>query len=149
MMVVIASLLVLVCLAGAEASAQSVTVLHSFQVTDGRSAGQLMQASDGFLYGTTSDDASSVFRLDRNGGNFETIHSFTDVEEEGEHPMAPLMEGTDGFLYGTTYVGGQYSAGTAFKLRKDGAAFEVSVTLHPARRFTFSMELERSRPDPA
>ena len=34
-------------------------------------------------------------------------------------------------------------------LDADGATFEVSVTLHPAGRFTFSMELERSRPDPA
>ena len=108
-----------------EADGSNYSVLHTFANPGEGQTTSLMLASDGFLYGTTADDASSVFRLDRNGGNFETIHTFTDVEEDGEHPMAPLIEGTDGFLYGTTYGGGQYSAGTTFKLRKDGSAFQV------------------------
>ncbi len=100
-------------------------VLHTFANPSEGQTTSLMLASDGFLYGTTGDDTRSVFRLDKNGGNFETLHTFTDVEEDGGDPLAPLMEGRDGFLYGTAAGGGQYSAGTAFKLRKDGSAFEV------------------------
>ena len=108
-----------------EADGSNYSVLHTFDIPGGGQTTSLMLASDGFLYGTTGADARSVFRLDRNGGNFETLHTFTDVEEDGGDPMAPLMEGTDGFLYGTAAGGGQYSAGTAFRLRRDGSAFEV------------------------
>ena len=108
-----------------ETNGSNYSVLHTFAIPGEGQTTSLMLASDGFLYGTTGADARTVFRLDRNGGNFETLHTFTDVEEDGGDPMAPLMEGTDGFLYGTAAGGGQYSAGTTFKLRKDGSAFEV------------------------
>jgi uncharacterized repeat protein (TIGR03803 family) len=66
--------------------------------------------------------------------NFAIIKSFGVPENSGVRPEAGLIEGTDGLLYGTTFLGGASpsnsnytSAGTVFRIRKDGTAF---TTLH-------------------
>ncbi|MEP6994647.1 MAG: choice-of-anchor tandem repeat GloVer-containing protein [Acidobacteriota bacterium] len=104
-----------------DADGSNYSVIHAFS---GSIPYGLTLASDGFLYGVTADSLESVFRLATDGSDFETLHTFTDADE-GEGPLGPLIEGSDGFLYGTAVIGGQYSLGTAFKLRKDGSSFQV------------------------
>ena len=97
-----------------------VTLLHSFSgPPDGYIPNEgLIQASDGYLYGTTSDGGSSnlgtVFRID-SSGNLVTLHSFSGPD--GSHPTGGLIQGTDGFLYGVT---GPASTGTIFRTDLSG-----------------------------
>ncbi len=120
--IIAAVALLFVCCLASTASAQSVTVLHNFNVTDGRNAGQLMQASDGFLYGTTQlygpSGAGTIFRLDPATGQMTILHAFNGTD--GSAPQSPLVQAPDGFLYGTTASGGQFQSGTAFKINPAG-----------------------------
>lgn len=89
-------------------------VLHSFDGADGEfpQAG-LMQATDGYLYGTTSPAFTSsscpgvscgtVFRISL-AGALETVHTFSGTD--GSVPVGGLMQSTNGVLYGTTEMGG-------------------------------------------
>jgi uncharacterized repeat protein (TIGR03803 family) len=81
----------------------------------------LIEASDGALYGTTygsgTNDAGTVFRINLDGTGYKVLHAF-DVGGGG-NPWAGLLEGRDGALYGTTYLG------QVFKLNKDGTGYTV------------------------
>jgi uncharacterized repeat protein (TIGR03803 family) len=83
--------------------------------------GGLMQAPDGFLYGTTlrggSNDKGTVFRISTSG-DFSIIHSFGG--QDGENPEGTLVLGADGNLYGTTLQGGSSGRGTVFKITTSG-----------------------------
>ena len=94
----------------------------------------LFEASDGVLYGTASrggvpnaGEASGngvVFQLNKDGTDFRIVHDFTDLDApKGANPYARLVQGSDGVLYGTTTEGGEYSAGTVFKINRDGTGF--------------------------
>ena len=98
------------------------SVIRAFVVGEGNPI-SLMLASDSFLYGTT-EDGNIVFRLGRNGQDFKILHTFIPADD-GSAAVGPLIEGADGWLYGTAGLNGPYSGGTAFRLRKDGASFEV------------------------
>jgi uncharacterized repeat protein (TIGR03803 family) len=79
----------------------------------------LMQASDGYFYGTTvfgGDPSCSVstytgcgtiFKMDSNG-NFTTMHEFSGGIEGGV-PFSSLIQATDGDFYGTATAGGDPS----------------------------------------
>ena len=91
-------------------------VLHSFTGSDGATPrAEVLQASDGWLYGTTEkggvSDGGTVFRMRTNGSDFAVLHHFTGAF--GFFPQAPLVEGKDGLLYGSTPYG-------LFKMSKDG-----------------------------
>ena len=86
-------------------------MLHSFNGTNGATPrAELLQASDGWLYGTTekggTSDGGTVFRIQPDG------HGFTVLRNLGPS-LAPLVEGRDGLLYGSTPAG-------PFKMSKDG-----------------------------
>jgi uncharacterized repeat protein (TIGR03803 family) len=109
------------------------TALYSFLGgSDGMNPnGDLIQASDGNFYGTTTyggtdgvvSDEGTVFRVTPEG--VETVlHSF--VGTDGANPAAGLVEGTDGNLYGTTNGGGSGDNGTAFRITPAG----VLTVLH-------------------
>ena len=68
--------------------------------------GGVMQASDGFFYGTTESGYGSVFRMDA-AGNFTVMHRFDPYASDGWRPVSGLIEGRDGFLYGTAPSGGR------------------------------------------
>ncbi len=77
----------------------SLTIIHSFSGTDGNGifpSGPLVQGTDGFLYGTTSD-GGGAFRMDT-AGNLTLLHAITDSNEV----LAGLIQATDGAFYGTT-----------------------------------------------
>jgi uncharacterized repeat protein (TIGR03803 family) len=120
------------------------TVLHSFtgyeNGEDGSSPQGLAEGSDGALYGTTriggrpSGDlyplgSGTVFKVNKDGSGYRVLHCFPGLSGDGVAPWAGLVEGRDGALYGTTLEGGAKSAGTVFKLSKDGGGYRVLHSL--------------------
>jgi uncharacterized repeat protein (TIGR03803 family) len=105
------------------ASAQTVTVLHSFDGTDGADPQNvtLAQGRDGNLYGTTSlgglEDGGTVFRI-APSGSFSTIYKFSCAE--GCEPLVAPVLGPNGLFYGTAPSGGSLDIGTAFSLSANG-----------------------------
>jgi len=98
-------------------------------------AAGLIQASDGYLYGTCMYGGAygfgSIYRLDK-PHHVHHVHSFAAPgANEGAVPQARLLQASDGMLYGTTSVG--YGTddvfGTIFRVDSTGA-FE---TLHRFR----------------
>ena len=89
--------------------------LHSFNFADGALPyGNMMQGSDGALYGTTyvggSAGLGTVFRVTL-AGELTTLHSFHGAD--GTHPRSAVIQGSDGALYGTTADGGTTTTGGA------------------------------------
>jgi uncharacterized repeat protein (TIGR03803 family) len=74
------------------------SVVHAFSGSDGQQPyGTLTQASDGNIYGTTTDGGAfgygTIFTMGRNG-TFRIVHSFD--HSDGAYPLGKLIEGTDG-----------------------------------------------------
>ncbi len=108
----------------------TLTILHSFgdgTVTNDGSGPEanLIQASDGFFYGTTSTGGSAnkgtVFKITPKG-LLVIMHSFGDgtVTDDGAQPFASLVQGSDGNFYGTTFQGGSANFGTVYKITPGG-----------------------------
>lgn len=101
--------------------------LHEFTDLEGyEPAGNLLEASDGKLYGACrfGDTHSGIlYRLDKNGSNFQVILRFDGVID-GNSPMGSLIEDASGVLYGTTFYSFQVG-GTVFKVNKDGTGYQV------------------------
>ncbi len=102
----------------------TLTTLYSFgsQATDGSSAqAELIQATDGNFYGTTSEGGTNghgtVFKITP-GGTLTTLYSFNGTD--GSFPEARLIQATDGNFYSTTDVGGASNFGTVFKITPGG-----------------------------
>jgi len=105
----------------------ALTTAHLF--TDGSdgafpSAG-LMQAKDGYLYGTASgggtDYSGAIFRMAPGGATVTPLYSFTDGDD-GANPVAGLAQGANGFLYGTALNGGTNYYGTIFRIASGGTS---------------------------
>ncbi len=111
----------------------TLTTLFNFDESDGElPISKVAQATDGELYGTTSQGGLSnecsqgcgtVFKMTITG-DLTTLHSFNGADGQG--PSAGLAEGTDGSFYGTTPGGGDFANGTVFKITPQGAL----TTLH-------------------
>jgi uncharacterized repeat protein (TIGR03803 family) len=87
--------------------------------------GGLIQASDGKLYGSTTDTIfggsigptrGSIFRISAEG--LTTV--FTFYGTNGAYPAGSLLAAQDGALYGTTSFGGAFTNGTVFKITTTG-----------------------------
>ena len=87
----------------------ALTTLYSFSngADGGHVAAGLVQASDGYFYGTTYKGGASgngtVFRITANG-SLTTVLSFN--QANGALPLAELVQDAAGVLYGTTSSGG-------------------------------------------
>lgn len=85
------------------------TVLHNVNgTTDGTGpAYGLVQATNGTLYGITSDISmgldGTIFSV-TTSGTFTTLYTFTGGTDGG-NPLSPMRQHTNGLLYGTTDVG--------------------------------------------
>ena len=102
-------------------SSGTLTTLYSFGSQSGDGSvpvGGLVQATDGNLYGTTSQGGSynlgTIFKITP-GGTLTTVHNFNSTD--GASPSTTLLQGSDGNLYGTTTSGGVYGLGTVFRLQ--------------------------------
>jgi uncharacterized repeat protein (TIGR03803 family) len=96
------------------------TKLYSFGNGDdgSRPWAALIQATDGNLYGTTSDGgygSGTVFAITP-GGTLTTLYSF--FYYEGATPYAALLQASNRQLYGTAASGGQYGYGAVFVLER-------------------------------
>jgi uncharacterized repeat protein (TIGR03803 family) len=88
----------------------------------------VIEASDGRLYGRTcsggTNDANSIFRLNKDGSAYRLLHSFTgNLQFQGDS-FSGLIEGSDGLIYGTTYFEGATGEGSVFRISKDGSGFQ-------------------------
>ena len=105
------------------------TTLHSFNGNDGQwPLAALIEASDGYFYGTTSEGANNgvagtVFKISSSGA-FSTVYSFCSQTgcTDGASPYGGVIQGTDGNFYGTTDNGGDLNCqcGMAFMLTPQG-----------------------------
>ncbi|MFL6351108.1 MAG: choice-of-anchor tandem repeat GloVer-containing protein [Bryobacteraceae bacterium] len=118
-------------LAIGRADAETVTILHSFSVSDGSqpSVG-LIRDSAGNLYGTTSSggpsDYGTIFKLDSSGNNYTVLHNFGSVPNDGSQPYGALILDSAGNLYGTTNSSRGFSGfGTVFKLDTSGNNYTI------------------------
>lgn len=109
------------------------TVVHAFASADeGRDPTDLLEGSDGWLYGSTAFGGSAgnprwgtVFKLRPDGSGYQILRAFSIAPEEGGQVYG-LMEGSDGALYGTCAGGGIAPGGngTLFRLSNDGTGSE-------------------------
>jgi uncharacterized repeat protein (TIGR03803 family) len=99
------------------------SVLHTFSGPDGINPfGQLVQGTDGYLYGTTLDGGAhgvgTVFKISTEG-DFTLLYTFDGTH--GAHPFAGgLTQGYDGNFYGMASQGGASGAGLLFKITPGG-----------------------------
>jgi uncharacterized repeat protein (TIGR03803 family) len=105
-------------------STGTLTPLHSFaSASDGANpAGQLVQWTNGVLYGTASaggEGFGTVFTITP-GGVFSNLYSFTNGID-GAAPSAGLALGPDGNFYGATSSGGPSGGGGLYKITPQGA----------------------------
>ena len=104
------------------------TVLHSFAggAKDGASPGFATPVMDkkGNLYGATFNGGPSdngvVYKLSQTG-RLTLLHSFAGGQKDGCNSYGTLARDTDGTLYGTTVECGSFSAGTVWKVTKEGS----------------------------
>lgn len=91
----------------------ALTVLHTFDGTDGTGVqDRLAEGDDGWLYGTSlgggNNNGGTLYRLSKDGQQFEVLHMFT--PQEGTSPRSGPIFGSDGRLYGTVSGNGGPSA---------------------------------------
>lgn len=93
---------------------------------------RLLQASDGLLYGTTTQGGSQgfgvLFRINKNGTGYTQISDFANYRET-RGPKAALIESNDGFLYFPNEIAG--SGGTITRIKKDGTELFVLIDFYP------------------
>ena len=84
-----------------------ITYIHSFQLADGNGIfpnGYLIQASDGFLYGTTREEAAegggTLWKIKTDGTGFQVVAQLPNFETHS----GPI-QGADGNFYGTEDIG--------------------------------------------
>jgi uncharacterized repeat protein (TIGR03803 family) len=104
--------------------------------------GGLIQAHDGQLYGTTEfslEGPSTVFTVTTDG-QLSTLASLGDFSTGG------VVQGADGALYGVTETGGEFGAGSVYRLELGGgtpvtfASFDRSNGDFPVARPTLTAD---------
>jgi uncharacterized repeat protein (TIGR03803 family) len=105
----------------------ALTTLYSFCALDQRADGGtpqagLVQATNGNLYGTTSDYGANyggtIFTITPSG-TLTTLYSLNPLTD-GTTSVGSLLQATDGNFYGTTSFTGDHGGGTAFKITPSG-----------------------------
>lgn len=105
--------------------AGSETVLYVFGASgDAQDPyGSLLQASDGNFYGLSvhggANGAGALFMITPQGTE-SLLWSFGSAAD-GQGPFGSLIQGSDGALYGMTASGGDYGAGTVFRISLAGS----------------------------
>ena len=83
----------------------------------------VVQFSDGFLYGTTSqvtNGGGTIYRISL-AGKMSTEYEFSAVvnntNTDGASPYAGLLYASDGYMYGVTSAGGSNGGGTIYQFK--------------------------------
>ena len=110
--------------------AQTFNLLLYFNGTDGAtSCGTLVEATNGYFYGTTFGGGAygqgTIFKMTPSG-TLTTLYSFESTD--GAYPFAGLVQASGRDFYGTTVYGGLSNAcafsypgcGTVFKINQNG-----------------------------
>ena len=116
------------------AQAVDLTVLHTFSKrgTDGAFAPGDVTVDGTTIYGMTRDGGGNdlgtgtVFKMNTDGTGFQTLRSLTYTTDGGAPYGALTKSGST--LYGMTSAygpGGNYTAGTVFKMNTDGSNFTM------------------------
>jgi uncharacterized repeat protein (TIGR03803 family) len=102
------------------------TTLYFFSldgVTGDFPYGQLVEGTDGNIYGTTIYGGVTyqgvAFRITPDGA-LTVLRNFGSDPSDGTHPWGGLVQGQDGNFYGTTHDGGANGAGTVFRMTPEG-----------------------------
>lgn len=94
-----------------------------------RGFGQLMEDSNGILYGTLSEggpfQAGGVFQINLDGTGFNVLQSFSFDTASSPSPLGGLVMASNGRLYGTSANGGLEFKGTVFSINPDGSDYEI------------------------
>jgi uncharacterized repeat protein (TIGR03803 family) len=119
--------IVLLCgLWPAAAFSQALEVVADFGAPEGMEPyGGLVEARDGYFYGTTASGGigfGTIFRVDLTG-TVETLFLFSGAN--GNRPEGALLQASDGLLYGTTRLGGSSLKGTIFKFNPANGVFTL------------------------
>lgn len=128
------------------------SILYSFgtSVSDGVTPmASLVQASDGYLYGTTANgganacsmsggthNCGTLFRTSLSGAT-TVLHSFGDSISDGIGPQGALTQGPGGVLYGTTSSGGGGRCGSFFGC---GTVFKVTLSGELSIVYAFALD---------
>jgi uncharacterized repeat protein (TIGR03803 family) len=119
------------CIFKIDSSGSNYAILRSLGGTgsDGENPGaRVIEGSNGVLYGSTvnggSDCYGVIYRIEKSGSNYTILKHFSASGGDARQPSG-LLEGSDGLLYGTTGRGGASDGGTVFRIRKDGAAYQI------------------------
>ena len=103
--------------------------------------GALMQASDGNLYGLTSDDGANysgtLFQYNYLTNSYVVMKDLPDSSWPGG---CSLMQATDGNLYGMTTSNGTYYSGTLFQYNYNTNTYTVEKNL-PAGAYPYGSTL--------
>lgn len=103
------------------------TKLHEFTDAEGYNpAGKLLEGSDGKIYGVCNiggpTNTGCIYRMDKNGANFQVIYNFSDFEG-GYFPVGDLVEGSGGVLYGMVMQGNNGSG--VFRVNLNGTGYTL------------------------
>ncbi len=122
---------------GAQAQSYTEAPIYGFNSGTGGNepVSNLIQAGDGYLYGTTYEGGSAtacagygcgtIFKVLPDGKNYTVLYTFKD-NGDGAQPYAAPIEGSDGNFYGTTYGTTGTDAGSVYQLTPGG----TYTTLH-------------------
>jgi uncharacterized repeat protein (TIGR03803 family) len=112
------SLITLVASVSPTAHAQTFTVIHTFESTQGSHPFGATTIRGGSLFGTTAGDLDkpgSVYQLSPMGSNWLAV-PLALFYLDGHGPMGNADFGPDGHVYSTTQLGGMHGAGSIFNL---------------------------------
>lgn len=103
------------------------TNLHTFTFPNECHSSNLVQASDGNLYGTLANctlagSVGCVYKISTKGV-FKEIHGFSFTTGEG--PCTGMIQGKDGKLYGATNQGAANGSGNIYKMTPAGVAADL------------------------
>ncbi len=108
------------------------TILHQFSGgSDGANPyGDLIQDSEGNIYGTTTTGGTTgfgtVFEVDSQG-QYSMLYTFSGPPLDGSSPNGALIRDQAGNLYGATFSGGTSNAGTIFELSPTGSSWTPKI----------------------
>jgi uncharacterized repeat protein (TIGR03803 family) len=109
-----------------EADGTGLTFIHNFDFTGGTPSGNILQATDGYLYGITRTGGVGggvIYKVKTDGTEYTILRELATID--GNVSSGGLMEAANGKLYGMTSNGGFYGYGSIFSIDKDGSNFNV------------------------